>query len=377
MNQIIDQCHKVIRFFSKVFKKSPVEAALLLGNLLLLEKDANEAGKQHIFNAVRLIKDKLNNAETLTLWDVINKKLNSEFSILDEKTVNALNRLQLLLVYDVDFIVRLSNSKIVAYGQNVNQYRIAMIALIRRHLYVKNLPDPFVANFNYDLLQSASVEQNYLYLAGFIKQCKSLPVNALISLGQAHQLIAKLLLKDMYNTDVYFDISLSFAKLHPQLRADIALQWKQFFANYPLIKENSNKVKQVLREASIYPEFSDVNTASRVSRDHHAPQVSLEANSKDFYLKCLRYTSTMMTFPPLLYHCTRISTLTAVTLCSGGSVFPVVAAATCSAVVPVMAPLAIYGTIKWLVNDTVGPNDPDPRQDSPVSPSSNPRCALR
>lgn len=354
MKLIVEQCHKIKHHFIQTLTQHPIEAALLLGNLLLLEKSATLYNKKLIFETLDFLKQLMTRKEVTKLWDAITEKL-AEIELSDDKTKKALKRVQSMMVSDIDFITKLPFTKIVFYGQDINCYRRAMIALIRRHLYFEGSDtDPFAGKFNMDLVLSASVEQNYLYLSVFLKLCPTLPCASLISLGNSHVEIANLLLKDLYNTEPYFEISLAFMRKYPNLRRDISLQWKLLLENYPVQERNSAKLKEYVRQARIYPEFSDVQLEGRVVRSHQAVEIAASTLPISTLIKCLGLSGAVILLPRVMNHIAQIGTLSAA-MWYGSGVYPA-AVGVCTSALGVGVPAAAIGTLTWLASRAMSQN---------------------
>ncbi|HRE31837.1 MAG TPA: hypothetical protein PLD88_07685, partial [Candidatus Berkiella sp.] len=119
---------------------------------------------------------------------------------------------------------------------------------------------PFMTkDFSYQLVRQGGSEQNFLYVAGFIARCKTLPIAQIIQLGSEQRKIAQLILKDLTNSCGYFPVCAGFVDSHPSLRQVIAKDWMHYFANYPLRKEERRYLERklpILQKK--YPEFKKV-----------------------------------------------------------------------------------------------------------------------
>ncbi|MGD9592922.1 MAG: hypothetical protein AB7V32_10415 [Candidatus Berkiella sp.] len=345
MSKVAQQCHKVDKYFLSTIASKPMASALLLGNLLRLGKSSDIEEMALINSSIGQIKLNINRHELLILWDTIANKLKNS-RVLDHQNIISLKCVQSLILCELEFFKKLNQTKIISFGQSCNHYRIAMVSLIRRHLYFENLADPFEHNFNYEFLQNAGVEQNHLYLAQFLKQCESLPTNALVMLGRENSEIALLMLDDLYHTDLYFEFVLAFVKQHPSIRQEIASKLKSLIENYPLTENELVNLNLLLEQISIYPEFCELSLAQRVARNHQGVALDLSQDLRLFLLKCVGITTSFLTFPPLVNHVSNISTF-AVAAWSGVGIYPA-AIGVCSSALPVSIPIAAAGALTWM-----------------------------
>lgn len=147
--------------------------------------------------------------------------------------------------------------------------RAVLVALIRKHLWVMGFQaerDPF-KDFSYDLLQSASEENNALYLQSFLKDCTTLPIEDICRLGSQAPEIAEQILMDVQNTQWYFELSSRFAHQYADLRANIANHWQDYLTTFPLSILQKPAIKNLLASLQRnYAEFASVSLFARVKR---------------------------------------------------------------------------------------------------------------
>ncbi len=350
LSTIIAHCKKVKNYFKEGLSLSPLDAALLLGNLLLMRKKATQSQRHYIEHKLSKIKPKLNTLAIKNLWKVAKSNL-YHYQIKDNKTQRALRLVQEYFVCDIDYAIHLDRDDLLDYGKEVNQYRLVLVALIRRYLRAHHLADPFQNNFSFSALQSAGVSQNYLYLSPFLKQCADFPSWDIIQLGQKDSDIAFLILADLYNSECFLEVSIAFVKCHPALRAKIAKQWQDMFEHYPL--EQKQKAAAALAKVSVYPEFKQVKLNQRISRDH--TEVVIDNPETGYIVWGMNLSLSLGKLQGLLVTFSRVLTLGSAVY-SGVGVYSA-ALGVCQAAVPLALPVATAKTLTWLASHRSLPSE--------------------
>lgn len=346
-NSIKNHCTKVNKLFVKALENDPIEAALLLGNCLLLEKNADEFSLKPIQDTINKATKRLTPLHIHKIWQAITLKLSKHAKLIDVKTLKSLEKVQEWFLCTTDILKHLDKSLLLAHGQNVSHYRFVLIALIRQSLIKNNLKDPFAEGFSYALLKQGSVEQNYLYTSNFIKQCAHLPVEQIVALGSKNSHIAGLLLQDLVNHPQFYEISSHFAKIFPDLRQKIANIWREALENYPLTQIQKKELKPLLEKCQKeFPEFTQLSTEGRIARDTTTIQIPVQTNYFDYILYGIAIPSVFLRGSKAITHAASIYHLGAALL-SGAGILPA-AASVCTTAIPVALPIVGIGTTLWL-----------------------------
>lgn len=340
-------CGKIDKLFEKTLENDPIEAALLLGNCLLLEKNAEGFSLKNIQESLNRAKKALSPIHINKIWQSIEFKLKDKAKLLDKKTSKSLQKVRLWFITTTDILRDLQKPLLVAYGQQIKHHRLALICIIRQHLLNQKIKDPFCEGFSYELLMQGSVEQNYLYLSKYIKECKELPSNDIVALGFNSSHIALLLLKDLISHPQFFEISSEFAKVHPAIRKEIAAMWQTCFENYPLLLSEKEELKPLLIECQqSFPEFAEVATNTRISRDISTVDIPQGNNYLDYVLCGVAIPSLLIRGPKAITHAASIYALGAA-LWNGAGI-GAAAASVCTTAIPVAFPIVSIGTLAWL-----------------------------
>ncbi|MCS5709980.1 hypothetical protein [Candidatus Berkiella aquae] len=290
MSAVKALCQKIDKNFFRVLKKSALTANYLLADLYRFQRTAKGQDKKYISATQDKLKQKLEPTHMQELWRVISHMTPSKWKVLDKGTQKSLTLLQRAMLENENFLQALEPSDLLLLGKSAIWYREVLIALIRQHQLVHHAKDPFSnKDFSYRLVRQGGSEQNFLYVAGFIAKCKTLPIARIITLGSYQRKIAQFILKDLTNSRGYFPISSGYVDLHPRLRQAIANDWMHYFENYPLCQEDRLYLERKLPLLQKkYPEFKKVLLNNRVTRhfskEAFAPQPPVTSRTRHVVL---------------------------------------------------------------------------------------------
>lgn len=264
------QCKRINRTFLTVLDENPLAAALMLGNLYQSLKKAEDQDLTLLKTTLSDLKEKFTPNITQQLWKSITDISPRRLRIMEQTNRDTLQHLKHEIVRDIDFFKHLEVSSLVNLGQDVNFYREVLVALIRKQLHEDKKFDPFAkSDFSYECLREGGSEQNFRYLAEYVKQCPSLPLENIVLLGTEDNEIATLILIDLKDCQIRFEIGNRFAHLHSELREEIAKEWQSYLETLPqTTKETKFLEKELPKLKKEFPEFADVDLHSRVERNY-------------------------------------------------------------------------------------------------------------
>ncbi len=194
------------------------------------------------------------------------------------------------MLCDSDFFKHLPVDSLIELGQDIEFFREVLVALIRIHLDANKEEDPFLKpSFSYKLLKEGSSEQNSRYLAPYVKECKTLPIDDLVLLGTQESDIALLILADLKESAEHFSISCRFAHEHADLRQEIAVELNAYLDTLPIKTDERKVLDKELPQLQVkYPEFNVVQVNNRVNRNN---QVVVAQKKPASFLKCVSLAS--------------------------------------------------------------------------------------
>lgn len=279
MFNIKAHCKKIEKSFFIAIDEAPLSAALMLGNLYLCLPIANKDDIQFLNKSLKFVKKNIKFEHINRLWDIVTKP--SHQRLRSDSNKKSLDILKRQLICDFDCVQHINPKLLLELRNDIQLYRVVLIAIIRKHLFENHENDPFAQEkgkkkFDYNLLMQGGASQNYLYLSRYIKDCSSLPVKDIAILGEENSIIAKNILKDLTGSPYLFDVGAQFAQYHKDIRQHIAKNWKGYLDTHPLSPRLKKTISIQLKDLkSKYPEFSIVNIQSRVKRNYQSTQGDL------------------------------------------------------------------------------------------------------
>lgn len=235
-----------------------------MGNLYVYLQEEEDNNLQ---KTLSWVKDKITDSQMQTLWETLANIKPATWQVMDEANFDALMTLKRQMLRDTDFCQHLDNDDLIKLGQKAQWYREVLLALIKKHLFENDLSSPFDEDFSFDLLEQGSADQNYLYVSGFIKQCKSLPVEEIVALGEKKSKIAGFILKDVGSHRDYFKLSSKFVACHPSLRKTIAHDWQAHLETFPIASHQEKFIAPQLKAfKQKYREFTSVEIGARTPK---------------------------------------------------------------------------------------------------------------
>lgn len=288
MTAIKTLCSKVRKSFFEAINENPMSATLMLGNLYLALENADDEERSFVNDTLKQLKVKLTNKQIQLLWNTVVELQPRQQRLMRDSIKKSFKILKLTMVEDCSYFEHLTAESLIKAGQHPQLYREVMIALIRKHLAKNTLHDPFVERgFDYEVLRTFGAEQNHLYMAEFIKECESLPLQDLVKLGSERHEIASLMLMDLKNSEMIFEMGSRFARIHPHLRQEISEYWSSYFETFPITAKQEKYVQGELPKLKkVFPEFSEVSIQSRVKRNYQAAKT--DDNYELFKESCVR-----------------------------------------------------------------------------------------
>lgn len=276
MSPINIQCKRINRTFLTVLDENPLAAALMLGNLYQSLKKAEDKDLTLLKNTLSDLKEKFTPHTTQQLWKSIADISPRRLRLMEQTNRDALNLLKHEMVCDIDFVKHIDTNSLIELGQDVEFYREVLVALIRMHLHEGKKFDPFAkSDFSYECLREGGAEQNFRYLAEYVKQCPTLPLENIVLLGTKDSEIATLILVDLKDCQIRFEVGDQFAHLHSELREEIAKEWQAYLETLPqTTKETKFLEKELPKLKKEFPEFADVDLHSRVERNYQITTVT-------------------------------------------------------------------------------------------------------
>ncbi len=350
------QCRKVNKHFFNTLETYPYESALMLGNLLLLSKDADEVSVALIRQSLSTIESTLTAEHIKIIWQVLQEKLQSQNKLLNQEIELALEALQEHLMRSYGLYQHIKPDDLVIYGRNPKYYRFALVALIRQHLVRNNITDPFAIDFNYDLMSAAGAEYNYVYLSTYLQRCSTFPLSHITALCECNAQVADLILKDMANSNCYFALSRQVAESHAALRNSISQQWRNIIENYPLAPDTEAEVRQSLQSCQSYPEFADIRLGARVQSEQPPLSVVVPDEYINSILLGIAVPTSLINAPKFIAYTTSILKL-GVALCEGTGVMTAAYGA-CISAVPITVPVLTLGALLWAAKTVNFPPEP-------------------
>jgi hypothetical protein len=281
-------CAKIRKSFFEAINENPLSASLMVGNLYLAYEKADEEECTLINVTLQQLKEKLTKQQVQILWNTVTDLQPRQLRLMRDSIRTSLKMLKSTMIDDSSYFEHLTTESLIKVGQHPQLYREVMIALIRKHLAKNNVDDPFVQpTFDYELLRSFGAEQNHLYMAEFIKECESLPLQDLVKLGSERHEIASLMLMDLKNNEMIFELGSRFARIHPNLREEIAQHWRSYFETFPITAKQEKYVQGELPKLKkAFPEFSEVSIQSRIKRNYQVAKA--DENYELFKESCVR-----------------------------------------------------------------------------------------
>ncbi len=276
MPNIKAQCKTIRDTFTEVLVHNPLAAVLRLGSLYRSLETAKDKDKTLLQQTLSEVKSKLQPDHVQRLWDAITKLDPHRYNVMSKANKETLNSLKHHVLQDFELFKHLNVTSIIEIGQDIEFYREALIAIIRKHLDENHELDPFNTNpINYSLLKEGGPEQNSRYLGTFVKECSSLPIENLVLLGSSPEL-ANFILLDLNDVATHLDLSKRFSELHPSLRKEVANVIQNQINTLPLSPQEATFCQVELPKLQgQFPEFQAVTTDTRVRRNNQVvPQNS-------------------------------------------------------------------------------------------------------
>lgn len=282
----VSELLEILDNFVEILKNSPDAAVLLLGNALMAcEASSVESEKNAIGQKIQDLKNVLQSEQVISLWNKLNDA--KVTSIMDKSNIKTFDTAMYMLLRD-KMLLQYIDSNVLLQSREIS-CREVLIALIRQHLFAQNLSDPF-DTFDYHSLEQAGADQNYPYVAKFIKKCASLPIQSIIQLAKSEK-IAETILKDMGFCADYFEISAALAIAHEGLASKIAQTWSSLFQNYPCIsKDMKITLESLLKKLQgHYPEEFAGVTIHNAYIERDIPMGASEEKTMELYKKMGAY----------------------------------------------------------------------------------------
>lgn len=275
MSEVSQLCEIALKTFSHTLTNNPLASAYLLGNLYyFLEKDTTSLVKKTIAQLkLRMTKEQIN-----LLWETIQFK-KEEYQTMSIKNKKSFFALQTAFLHDIEYFKQIENHTLIQLGQNPTFAQAVLIALIRKHLLDHQLSDPFYyKNYNAQLLKTASIEEAYLYVYPFLKDCQTLPIKDIVLLGRKEQTIATLILKNVSTSIHYFDVSEALLPYYPSLRQSIAENWGKLRCTYPFTEtQNKSILEKEKKLKAQYQAFKTLQIEVRPERVPANTKLSLQS----------------------------------------------------------------------------------------------------
>ncbi len=309
MPKVQELCETIKNTFTREIIYKPLAAVVMLGDFYRSLGMAKGKDKILMQEALAEVKSKLQSSQLQTLWDTIKNMDPDHHSNLSSINKETLDYLKHCLLQDFDIFKHLNDTSIIEVGHDLEFYREALIALIRKHIYENNKLDPFTAkSINYselEILKEGASEQNSRHIGTFLKECSSLPVENLLKLGSKPE-IAKFILLDLNDVPTHLELSKRFSELHSTLRKEVATTLQNQMNTMPLSAQETAFCQNDLpKMQEQMPEFQPVVTDSRVRRDNVV--VPPSADRREALLSTAitvgatgLYVVTAVNFPPAL-----------------------------------------------------------------------------
>lgn len=259
MANVEERCQWINQNIANSVDKQPFSAVLALGALLCL-KSVNDNDIALINKTICELPYLLNKNQINILWKATNIA-KENWELMENGTRRSILKVKKAMLSFPGYFLELDNELIIAQNRGHAIYRYALIALIRKAMWPKDV----FSHFDFTLLNKAAPSQDAASLQPLFMECHSLPLNEIISLGEDPE-IAKLILMDLASHKQAFELETLFAKKHPSLRASIAGRWQSHFQHFPLSLEQSNFVNEALITLRQYPEFAPIRVNSRLPR---------------------------------------------------------------------------------------------------------------
>ncbi len=276
-------CLKIKSNFLEVLEDDPLAAVIMLANLYRSKEEAKGDDLTLLHKTLSGLKEKLEAKNIELLWQTLTTIPPERLLVMDIIHRIVLCRLKHEMICDIDFFKHLPVDSLIELGQDIEFHREVLVALIRRHLVENKQEDPFAkSTFSYKTLKQGNAEQNSQYLAVYVKDCKTLPVDSLVKLGIKDSEIASLILTDLKGSPEHITISSSFAHEHAEIREEIAVELKSYLETLPIKTEERKVIEVELPKLQQkFPEFETVKVDNRVSRNIHIMPVQQEPSFLD------------------------------------------------------------------------------------------------
>jgi len=263
-------CERIDKNFFEVLVESPLVASYLLADLYRYKAVAQNEDSIRLRQTLRRLKSKLQPSHITLIWQTISNMTQADWEVLDPGTRKSLDFLKRSMLAQRTYLRSLPMDALLALGKKPDWYREVFIALVRKHLLLKKQNDPFVGSaFSFKLLRQGGAEQNFLYLSRYVAQCASLPILEIATLGSHDSKVAELILKDLTNSQGYFEVGAKFAQMHVSLRTVIAKQWQRYLETYPLSAKDAAFLQAELHHLQKrYPVFHKVILDNRHTRHY-------------------------------------------------------------------------------------------------------------
>lgn len=342
VNSVKLQCKIIRRTFFISLHTQPFVATLMLGNVFgALEQNISSEQRLIYLKTIDKLKRNFSQQHIHLLWEQIVRSAEKTF---EESTHLSLQALKKILLSEGDFLQHMNAAQLLQYPIKLSDYRWFLIGLLRKHVDQQAV-NPFVG-FSYKLLEQGSYEQNYSYIARFIRQMSSLPIENIIELGKQNKVIADAVLNDLADHPDYFVISSQYAYIHSSLAKPIAAQWKAYLETFPLTHTLKQKILNELKHLQAkYQEFK------QVVFDERAKKYFSQLKKSNFALFDIIYLASavpLLTYlsPRIYTHGSNVLTLASATF--NGTVSASLAVAVVSSAMPLLTPLIFYLGIGWL-----------------------------
>ncbi|MFI4937499.1 MAG: hypothetical protein ACHQJ6_03190 [Candidatus Berkiellales bacterium] len=344
MSRVRRQCKEFKANFFRTVATDPQTAATMFGSIYRLKEISDpsltEDETAQLSEALEFVSGRLAPIHIQQMWQASIDK-----DGFTEDTKASLDCLISHMLMSAEFFNHLSN-ELLLLNKDQKWYRDIFIALIRNHLLLTGAQDPFAENFSYAFFRIGNALQNSIYVAGFVKQCPSLPLKELTKLATIHPNIAEMLLKDLTGCNVFYEMSSAFVKLHPSIATFVATRWKANLETNPHTQEQKDKIAPLLKrlKKKHAKEFAAVELDGLVDRANPMGgeiSVNLPTQQSTYYivasgLAALTYFGTQIVrngyFVPIVASCSAgVSAACAATVLGTGA----------SLVAPVLIPVAL------------------------------------
>jgi hypothetical protein len=339
---ILSLCKRVKHSFFLVINQKPLAAAIMLGNLYYAMLKVEDKHKEIVKSTLTDVLLLLTAFHVQMLWKTVQSISTASWRLKSQNIKKSLSFLKEKMISDIRFYQYIDNKDLINFGQEISNYRYALIAVTRKYLANNGLSDPFKKpRFSYKLFKQGATEQNYPYLTKYFARCQALPIDDIVNLAKKNSNIALLILQDLTNSSDKFEISKRFAMNHACLRKTIAQDWKAYLETFPLTKEAKKTLLLQLNQLKTnYPEFSNVDLDQRVERHQTQPKNPISINSLNKMLEVLSVPATTMLTSQAIYFRLSVIIAKANALTVGTAIF-----ATYSTLLPLSAGLLFLASL--------------------------------